>query len=285
MGPPFSRSRSVSPSSSSDTMKGVASSVPMSNTARMLGWLSAAAARASCSNRRRRSTSAEPAVGSTLIATSRPRRGSRARYTSPIPPAPIADTISYGPRRAPGCSGTGMADNYRSTCGGVFSRASRQAGRMNLQNKTALVTGGTKGIGGGVARELAERGARVFATGRSADEAVAGHARLTFIRCDHREDADAERLFERLRGEAPALDILVNAVWGGYERMMVDGEFTWSKPFWEQPLWRWDAMFAAGVRAYYRDSQLAARAMVTRQSGLIVNISHWAAQKHIGNVA
>ena len=51
--------------------------------------------------------------------------------------------------------------------------------------------------------------------------------------------------------EGEAIDILVNNVWGGYERMIEDGEFTWGKPFWEQPLWRWDAMFAAGVRAHY----------------------------------
>jgi NAD(P)-dependent dehydrogenase (short-subunit alcohol dehydrogenase family) len=57
------------------------------------------------------------------------------------------------------------------------------------------------------------------------------------------------------------------------------------KPFWEQPLWRWDAMFAAGVRAHYLASQLAARTMVARRRGLIVSISHWAAQKHAGNVA
>ena len=82
-----------------------------------------------------------------------------------------------------------------------------------------------------------------------------------------------------------SIDILVNNVWGGYERMMEDGVFTWSKPFWEQPLWRWDAMFDAGVRAHYYASQLAARSMVARQRGLIVNISFWAAQKHVGNVA
>ena len=67
--------------------------------------------------------------------------------------------------------------------------------------------------------------------------------------------------------------------------MLENGEFTWSRPFWQQPLWRWDAMFQAGVRAHYFASQLAAQMMVTRQSGLIVNISFWAAQKHIGNVA
>src|SRR5947209_962247 len=67
--------------------------------------------------------------------------------------------------------------------------------------------------------------------------------------------------------------------------MIEDGSFTWPKPFWDQPLWRWDAMFSAGVRAHYRASQLAAAGMVERKTGLIVNISFWAAQKHIGNVA
>src|SRR5919201_1546050 len=67
--------------------------------------------------------------------------------------------------------------------------------------------------------------------------------------------------------------------------MVENGEFTWSRPFWQQPLWRWDAMFQAGVRAHYAASQLAAQVMVTQRSGLIVNISFWAAQKYIGNVA
>jgi NAD(P)-dependent dehydrogenase (short-subunit alcohol dehydrogenase family) len=40
-------------------------------------------------------------------------------------------------------------------------------------------------------------------------------------------------------------------------------------------------MFGAGVRAHYHASQLAARSMVARRRGLIVNISTWAAQKHI----
>src|SRR6185436_465938 len=76
-----------------------------------------------------------------------------------------------------------------------------------------------------------------------------------------------------------------NNVWGGYENMIENGEFTWSRPFWQQPLWRWDAMFQAGVRAHYAASHLAAQVMVAQRSGLIVNISFWAAQKHIGNVA
>src|SRR4051794_38628605 len=44
-------------------------------------------------------------------------------------------------------------------------------------------------------------------------------------------------------------------------------------------------MFTAGVRAHYRASQLVAPSMIARRRGLIVNLSFWAAQKHIGNVA
>ena len=156
---------------------------------------------------------------------------------------------------------------------------------MNLTGTVAVVTGGTRGIGGGVARELAALGAHVYVTGRSATDDQRVHERITTIACDHREDAQVEDAFRRIAGEASAIDILVNGVWGGYERMVVDGQFTWAKPFWEQPLWRWDAMFSAGVRAHYHASQLAARGMLARRAGLIVNISHWAAQKHIGNVA
>jgi dehydrogenase/reductase SDR family member 1 len=125
---------------------------------------------------------------------------------------------------------------------------------------------------------------RVFATGRSAPDGSTSD-NITFIRCDHRVDADVDGAFQRVTSGAGTIDILVNNVWGGYESMIENGQFTWGRPFWEQPLWRWDAMFGAGVRAHYRASQLAAPGMVGQRRGLIVNISTWAAQKHIGNVA
>lgn len=108
---------------------------------------------------------------------------------------------------------------------------------------------------------------------------------MTTIHCDHRVDSQVEAAFQMIAREAGAIDILVNNVWGGYENMLENGVFTWSKPFWEQPLWRWDSMFSAGVRAHYHASQLAAPAMIGQRRGLIVNISFWAAQKYIGNVA
>jgi dehydrogenase/reductase SDR family member 1 len=156
---------------------------------------------------------------------------------------------------------------------------------MSLDTYVALVTGGTKGVGRGIAIELARAGARVYVTGRSADESAGTADGITPIRCDHRDDAQVDAAFARVLRDAGGIDILANNVWGGYDNMMENGEFTWPKAFWEQPLWRWDEMFHAGVRAHYRASQLAAPSMTARKRGVIVNISHWAAQKHIGNTA
>ena len=153
-----------------------------------------------------------------------------------------------------------------------------------LTGKTALVTGASRGIGRGVAQVLADAGAMVYATGRSIAEASLPAA-VVRLPCDHSDDAQVEGVFARLSRDTPRLDILVNGVWGGYDQMIEAGTFTWPLPFWEQPLWRWNAMMDAGVRAAYVASRHAARLMVPAGRGLIVHLSHWAAQKHLGNVA
>jgi dehydrogenase/reductase SDR family member 1 len=156
---------------------------------------------------------------------------------------------------------------------------------QTLNDKIALVTGASRGVGKGVALELIEVGATVYITGRALTDMQYVGGKGSAIECDHRDDAQVQSAFRRINDEQGRLDVLVNNAWGGYENMIEDGEFTWTRPFWQQPLWRWDAMFQAGVRAAYVASQLAAQAMVNRRSGLIVNISFWAAQKYIGNVA
>src|SRR5437868_2334331 len=154
-----------------------------------------------------------------------------------------------------------------------------------LKGKVALVTGASRGVGKGIALELIQAGATVYITGRTVEDLSYIENQGVALPCDHHDDEQVQTAFHRLLDEQGRLDILVNNVWGGYENMMEEGQFTWSRPFWQQPLWRWDAMFQAGVRAHYVASQLAAGMMVQQQSGLIVNISFWAAQKYLGNIA
>jgi dehydrogenase/reductase SDR family member 1 len=177
--------------------------------------------------------------------------------------------------------------------------AGEQVGR--LSDRVAIVTGGSRGVGKGVALGLGEAGAKVYVTGRTAEplpylagtihETAAEVTRLggkgIALVCDHQDDLQVEGVFQGVLDAEGRIDILVNAAWGGYERMFdpEKGEFTWPLPFWKQPLWRWDAMFDGGVRAAYVASTLVAGSMVAHGSGLIVNISFWAAKKYIGNVA
>jgi NAD(P)-dependent dehydrogenase (short-subunit alcohol dehydrogenase family) len=148
---------------------------------------------------------------------------------------------------------------------------------------TALVTGASRGVGRGVALGLAEAGFQVFATGRTIETADLP-PQVIRIRCDHLSDEETAAALARVSAEAAALDILVNAAWGGYERMIEEGRFTWGLPFWEQPAHRWTSMMNAGVRAAWAASSSAARMMILQRRGLIVNISFWAAQKYLGNL-
>jgi dehydrogenase/reductase SDR family protein 1 len=148
---------------------------------------------------------------------------------------------------------------------------------------TALVTGASRGVGRGVAVALADAGFAVFATGRTVGQASLP-ASIVRLPCDHLLDADTSTTFARIAAEAGELDVLVNSAWGGYERMVEDGRFTWGLPFWEQPAHRWTSMMDAGVRSAYVCSSHAARIMTPLKRGLIVNIGFWAAQKYIGNL-
>ncbi len=151
-----------------------------------------------------------------------------------------------------------------------------------LHGLVALVTGASRGVGRGVAVSLSDAGAVVYGTGRSIRSANLPAAVIR-LPCDHGDDDAVARVFESIQRERGRLDILVNGAWGGYERMLEGGRFTWPAPFWEQPLWRWDAMLGVGVRAALVASQHAARLMVPAGRGCIVNLSYWAAQKHLGN--
>lgn len=165
-----------------------------------------------------------------------------------------------------------------------------------LTGKVALVTGASRGVGKGIAQGLGEAGATVYVTGRTTEE---GKAAVTLpgtiqetadevtrlggkgiaVRCDHTRDEEVENLFGQIATEQGRLDILVNNVWGGYELFNDGTEFWKEKGFWTAPLSRWDKSFQAGVRAHYTASVLAAPIMIAQGSGLIVNVSYFAAQR------
>lgn len=167
---------------------------------------------------------------------------------------------------------------------------------QRLKGKVAVVTGASRGGGRGIALVLGSEGATVYVTGRSIREDITrpelpgttvndtaeqiterGGMGIP-VRCDHTVDADVDVLFERVKQEQGRLDILVNNVWGGYEKDP-DGDFV--SPFWEQPLWRWDAMFTSGVRAHYTASRLATRLMIPQGQGLIINTTFWDRDKYM----
>lgn len=168
---------------------------------------------------------------------------------------------------------------------------------QSLKGKVAVVTGASRGAGRGIALVLGEAGATVYVTGRSTrsgettqnrPETIEETAEMVTarggvgipVRCDHKNDADVKTLFEQVEREQGRLDILVNNAWSGYEEMAQFGA-----KFWEQPLWRWDAMITGGARAHFVASHFAAPLMIkTGKGGLVVNTSFYDRGVKIGSV-
>ena len=92
---------------------------------------------------------------------------------------------------------------------------------MSLEGHVALVTGASRGIGRGIALQLAKAGAAVYITGRSqatvetaaaaiGSAATTTRGSCTGVVCDHSDDADVQALLNRIAAERDCLDILVN---------------------------------------------------------------------------
>lgn len=171
-----------------------------------------------------------------------------------------------------------------------------------LENKIALVTGASRGIGKGIAKVLAKNGATVYITGRTESSkhkttklsgsiyetekqiiSLGGNCKA--VRCDHTNDREVISVFNQIFETHNRIDILVNSAWGGYEYFNDGSEYWFEEGFWESPISRWDKMFSAGVRAAYFASSQAARIMTKQKSGIIFNLSFWAAKRNDKGVA
>lgn len=162
----------------------------------------------------------------------------------------------------------------------------------SLTGKIALVTGGSRGAGRGVAIELGKAGATVYVTGRSTrgkstnnwpgtiDDTVsqikAYGGKGIAVRCDHKNDAETKLVIERIRKEQGRLDILVNNVWGAHDLSIE------ARPFWELSLEHWDTMFTAGVRAQMATNHFAIPLLRENEHALIVHTTFWDEDKYTG---
>jgi NAD(P)-dependent dehydrogenase (short-subunit alcohol dehydrogenase family) len=164
-----------------------------------------------------------------------------------------------------------------------------------LEGVVAVVTGGSRGIGKGIALELGAAGATVYVTGRTVlpgdhplpgtigDTAAAvtelgGHG--VAVGCDHHVDGEVEAVFDRVMSEAGRLDLLVNNVFSSPTMIPWLG-----RPFWELPVAAWDETIDIGCRSHYVAARFAAPLLLANGRGLIVNVSSSGAVRYSHNVA
>ncbi|TIT63125.1 MAG: SDR family oxidoreductase [Mesorhizobium sp.] len=160
---------------------------------------------------------------------------------------------------------------------------------MTLQGKVALVAGGTRGAGRGIAVELGAAGATVYVTGRSTrgqqseyarPETIEETAQLVTVnggrgiavKVDHLIADEVRRLVERIRDEQGRLDILVNDIWGG-EKL-----FEWDKPVWEHNLENGLRMLRLAIDTHLITAHHALPLMIERSGGLLVEITDGTAE-------
>lgn len=156
-----------------------------------------------------------------------------------------------------------------------------QASRLfNLEGKTALVTGGGRGLGEWLATGLAEAGADVVIASRKLEacERVAAAVeklgrRAWAIEADISDLEDIERLVDDTLSRVSRLDILVN-----------NAALAWGAPLFDHTAKQWDRVFDLNLRGLFFLSQRVAKHMVEAGGGNIIHISSVAALRGVSDM-
>jgi NAD(P)-dependent dehydrogenase (short-subunit alcohol dehydrogenase family) len=141
---------------------------------------------------------------------------------------------------------------------------------FDLTGKTALVTGGSRGLGLQLAQALGEAGAKIMLSSRKADDLTQAAAQLKsagidvdWIAADCSKEADIRALADETIKRFGHVDILVN-----------NAGATWGAPAEDHPVEAWDKVMNLNVRGYFILSQhIAKHSMIPRKSGRIINVA------------
>jgi NAD(P)-dependent dehydrogenase (short-subunit alcohol dehydrogenase family) len=141
---------------------------------------------------------------------------------------------------------------------------------FDLKGKTALITGGSRGLGLQMAHALGEAGARLMISSRKAEDLEQAVASLQaagidarWVAADCAKEADILRVVDDTLQRMGDIDILVN-----------NAGATWGAPAEDHPIDAWDKVMNLNIRGYFLMSQaVGKKSMIARKSGRIINIA------------
>ena len=141
---------------------------------------------------------------------------------------------------------------------------------FDVTGKTALITGGSRGLGLQMAEALGSHGARLVLSARKADELQRAQAHLhkldidaDWVAADVAHDADIASLSDAVLEKLGRVDILVN-----------NAGTSWGAPAEDYPAAAWDKVFNLNIRGVFLlTQQIGKRSMIPNQYGRIINIA------------